>query len=116
MTTRTLSPRATPMPPTLGASAARLGLAVVAALAYLVGVPLLLADQPYWLNVLTNASMLGFASLGVWVTFAIGRINLAQGPCCRIGACAPAFLAPRCGVPFWLCLPLSGLVAAAVGT
>ena len=79
MTTRTLSPRATPVPPTLGASAARLGLAVVAALAYLVGVPLLLADQPYWLNVLTNASMLSFASLGVWVTFAIGRINIAQG-------------------------------------
>jgi branched-chain amino acid transport system permease protein len=116
MTTRTLSPRATPVPPTLGASAARLGLAVVAALAYLVGVPLLLADQPYWLNVLTNASMLSFASLGVWVTFAIGRINIAQGAFCMIGGYTTAILATRYGVPFWLCLPLSGLVAAAVGT
>ena len=116
MTTRTLSPRATPVPPTLGASAARLGLAVVAALAYLVGVPLLLADQPYWLNVLTNASMLSFASLGVWVTFAIGRINIAQGAFAMIGGYTTAILATRYGLPFWLCLPLSGLVAAAVGT
>jgi branched-chain amino acid transport system permease protein len=116
MTIRTLSPRATPVPPTLGASATRLGLAVVAALAYLVGVPLLLADQPYWLNVLTNASMLGFASLGVWVTFAIGRINIAQGAFCMIGGYTTAILATRYGLPFWLCLPLSGLVAAAVGT
>ena len=104
------------MPPTLGASATRLGLAVVAALAYLVGVPLLLADQPYWLNVPTNASMLSFASLGVWVTFAIGRINIAQGAFCMIGGYTTAILATRYGVPFWLCLPLSGLVAAAVGT
>jgi branched-chain amino acid transport system permease protein len=104
------------VPPTLGASATRLGLAVVAALAYLVGVPLLLADQPYWLNVLTNASMLSFASLGVWVTFAIGRINIAQGAFCMIGGYTTAILATRYGLPFWLCLPLSGLVAAAVGT
>ena len=113
MTTRTLSPPATA---SLGASAARLGLAAVAALTYLVGVPLILADQPYWLNVLTNASMLSFASLGVWVTFAIGRINIAQGAFAMIGGYTTAILATRYGLPFWLCLPLSALAAAAVGT
>ena len=113
MTTRTLSPPATAP---FSTSAARLGLAGLAGLAYLVGVPLLLADQPYWLNVLTNASMLSFASLGVWVTFAIGRINIAQGAFAMIGGYTTAILATRYGVPFWLCLPLSGLVAAAVGT
>ena len=116
MTTRTLSPRAGPAPATLGASAARLAAAGIAALAYLVGVPLLLAGQPYWLNVLTNASMLSFASLGVWVTFAIGRINIAQGAFAMIGGYTTAILATRYGVPFWLCLPLSGMVAAAIGS
>ena len=110
MTTRTLCRRAprpcrrrsAPAPP-------RLGLAVVAALAYLVGVPLLLADQPYWLNVLTNASMLSLASLGVWVTFAIGRINIAQGAFAhdrRLHDRHPR--RPATASPFWLCLPLSG--------
>jgi len=113
MTTRTLSPPATAP---FSASAAHLGLAGLAGLAYLVGVPLLLADQPYWLNVLTNASMLSFASLGVWVTFAIGRINIAQGAFAMIGGYTTAILATRYGLPFWLYLPLSGLVAAAVGT
>src|SRR5690349_4904697 len=114
MTTRTLSPPAASAQ--LGTSAARIGIAGLAALAYLVGVPLLLADQPYWLNVLTNASMLSFASLGVWVTFAIGRINIAQGAFAMVGGYTTAILATRYGVPFWLCLPLSGIVAAAVGT
>jgi branched-chain amino acid transport system permease protein len=114
MTTRTLSPPAVSARP--GTSASRLAIAAVAALAYLVGVPLLLSDQPYWLNVLTNASMLSFASLGVWVTFAIGRINIAQGAFCMIGGYTTAILATRYGLPFWLCLPLSALVAAAVGT
>jgi branched-chain amino acid transport system permease protein len=113
MTTRTLSPPATAP---VGTSVGRLCLVGLAALAYLVGVPLLLADQPYWLNVLTNASMLSFASLGVWVTFAIGRINIAQGAFAMIGGYTTAILATRYGLPFWLCLPLSALAAAAVGT
>jgi branched-chain amino acid transport system permease protein len=89
--------------------------AAVAAVLYVVGVPLLLAGYPYWLSVLTNASILSLASLGVWLTFAIGRINIAQGAFAMIGGYTTAILSTRYGVPFLLCLPLSALVAAIVG-
>ena len=52
--------------PFLGLGPARLGL--VAVVAVVVLVPVLLSDQSYLLNVLTNASVLSLASLGVWVT------------------------------------------------
>jgi branched-chain amino acid transport system permease protein len=110
------------LPPSVQAEArlvalppARLALILVAAMAYVVGVPLLLHDRPYFLNVLTNASMLSLASLGVWVTFSIGRINIAQGAFAMIGGYTTAILSTRYGLSFWLCLPLSALVAAAVG-
>ena len=54
-------------------------------------------------------------SSGVWLTFAIGRINIAQGAFCMIGGYATAILTTRYGVSFWLSLPLSALVAAAFG-
>ena len=93
----------------------RIVAAGVAALAFLAGVPLVLHGQPYWLNVLTNAAVLSFASLGVWVTFAIGRINIAQGAFAMVGGYTTAILSTRCGVSFWLCLPASALVAGGVG-
>jgi branched-chain amino acid transport system permease protein len=81
----------------------------------LVGVPVALGNQPYFLNVLTNASALAFISLGVWVTFSIGRINIAQGAFAMIGGYTTAILSTRYGLSFWLCLPLSALIAAGVG-
>lgn len=100
----------------LGLPAAQRAALAGAALVYVALVPLLLRDHPYWLNVLTNASMLSLASLGVWVTFSIGRINIAQGAFAMIGGYTTAILSTRYGLPFWGCLPLSALVAAAVGT
>lgn len=99
----------------LGLSPAGAGLALLLALLYLVGIPILLSHQPYWLGVLTNASMLSFISLGVWVMFAIGRVNIAQGAFAMIGGYTTAILSTRYGLSFWLCLPLSALTAAAVG-
>jgi branched-chain amino acid transport system permease protein len=90
--------------------------AVAAAVLLLVVAPVALASSPYWLNVLTNACILGVASLGVWVTFAIGRINIAQGAFMMIGGYTTAILATRYGVPFLFCLPVSAVVAAVVGT
>lgn len=116
MRTQPLSPPATAeLPDRPRAGLGRVALAVVAALLYLVAVPLLLADRPYFLNVLTNASILSFASLGVWVTFTIGRINIAQGAFAMIGGYVTAILSTRYGLPFWLCLPFSAVVAALVG-
>jgi branched-chain amino acid transport system permease protein len=99
----------------LGLTPARaVGIALLVLVA-LVAVPIGLRDQPYFLNVLTNASVLGFISLGVWVTFSIGRINIAQGAFAMIGGYTTAILSTRYGLSFWICLPLSALVAAGIG-
>ena len=88
-------------------------LAASAALAaYLVVIPLLLRDSPYLLGVMTTASMLSFISLGVWLTFAIGRINIGQAAFALIGGYVTAVMTTAAGVSFWLALPASGLVAA----
>jgi branched-chain amino acid transport system permease protein len=81
-----------------------------------IAVPTFLGRSPYFITVLTNAAILSFISLGVWITFSIGRMNLAQGAFALVGGYAGAILATRCGVSFWLSLPLSGLISAALGT
>jgi branched-chain amino acid transport system permease protein len=91
-------------------------LAVLGGLALgLVVVPLALRESPYLLGVLTTASVLSLLSLGVWLTFAIGRINIGQAAFALIGGYVTAILSVKGGVSFWLCLPLSGLAAALVG-
>ena len=101
----------------VGASSTKtkLALAVAAAFLVVVIVPLVFATRPYFLNVLTNASILAFVSLGVWVTFSIGRINIAQGAFAMIGGYTTAILETRYGVSFWICLPLSAVTAALAG-
>jgi branched-chain amino acid transport system permease protein len=94
----------------------KLALAVGAAFLSMVIIPVVFANRPYFLNVLTNASILAFVSLGVWVTFSIGRINIAQGAFAMIGGYTTAILATRYGVSFWICLPLSAMTAALAGT
>ena len=91
-----------------------LGLIAVAAF-YLVIVPAYFADQRYVLRVITTASVLSLISLGVWLTFTIGRINIGQGAFALIGGYTTAILATKLGMSFWLSLPLSGLVAGIVG-
>jgi branched-chain amino acid transport system permease protein len=100
----------------LGLTPVRFGALALLAFVYLVALPVWFAHSNYILGVLTNASILAFISLGVWVTFAIGRINISQGAFALIGGYTAAILSTRYGVSFWLCLPLAGLVAAAVGT
>ncbi len=91
-------------------------LAVSAGLAvYLVILPALLRDSPYLLGVVTTASMLSVISLGVWLTFAIGRINIGQAAFALVGGYVTAILSTELGVPFWMALPASGLVAALLG-
>ncbi|MBF6596221.1 MAG: branched-chain amino acid ABC transporter permease [Thermaceae bacterium] len=82
---------------------------------YLGIVPLLIHGSSYWLTVFINISLLAFTSLGVWLTFYIGRINIAQGAFALIGGYAVAVLTTLHGWPFWLALPMAGLVAGLVG-
>lgn len=93
-----------------------LATATSAVVLLLVAVPWALADDPYWLGVATNASILSVGSLGLWLMFAIGRIDLAQGAFAMIGGYTTAILSSRYGVSLWLCLPASAAAAAAVAT
>jgi branched-chain amino acid transport system permease protein len=83
--------------------------------AFYVALPLIFAQSPYETGVLINAAVLAVISSGVWVTFAIGRINIAQGAFAMIGGYVTGILSTRYGISFWLCLPLSGIGAALAG-
>jgi branched-chain amino acid transport system permease protein len=62
---------------------------------------------------LTSVALLAIAGAGVWITFYIGRINMGQGAYALIGGYACAILVVKCGISFWVSLPLAGLVCAA---
>lgn len=88
----------------------------VAIILYFLAVPIVFADEGYILNVIITSSMLSFISLGVWVTFAIGRINIGQGGFAMIGGYVCAILVSQFGVSFWLCLLISGVISGLIGT
>ncbi len=85
------------------------------ALVLLVLIPFFFGTRSYWLNVFTNAAVLSFASLGVWITFSIGRVNISQGAFALIGGYVVGTLTTVVGLSFWLSLPIAGIVAAAFG-
>src|SRR5881409_2213926 len=93
----------------------RVAAALVGLALYLVVVPFVFRESRYLLGVLTTASVLSLISLGVWLTFAIGRINIGQAAFALVGGYTTAILSVKLGVSFWLCLPASGLAAALVG-
>src|SRR6056297_2718424 len=79
-------------------------------LIYLVLFPLFFRNANYLLNIVITSSVLSIISLGVWVTFSIGRINIGQGAFAGIGGYTVAILMMRYGVSFWLALPLAAVV------
>ena len=93
----------------------RVAAALVGLALYLVVVPFVFRESRYLLGILTTASVLSLISLGVWLTFAIGRINIGQAAFALVGGYTTAILSVKLGVSFWLCLPASGLAAALVG-
>ncbi len=93
----------------------RLPWVILGLVVYLVIVPFVFRSSGYWLTTFINASILGFISLGVWLTFSIGRINICQGAFALIGGYTLAILSTRYAVPFWLAVPASGVVAALLG-
>ncbi|MFM2035555.1 MAG: hypothetical protein RL459_820, partial [Pseudomonadota bacterium] len=84
-------------------------------MAVLLALPLLVGDSRYLLSVLMNCMGLSLIALGVWLTFTIGRINICQAGFALIGGYATAIFLTRFGLSFWLALPLSALVAGALG-
>ena len=68
-------------------------------------------------NVLYLANLIGIYIIGAQglnlLTGYTGQISLGHGAFMGVGAYASAILTMKLGVPFWVALPLSGLVAAA---
>ena len=70
-------------------------------------------------NVLYLANLIGIYIIGAQglnlLTGYTGQISLGHGAFMGVGAYASAILTMKLGVPFWVALPLSGLIAAVVG-
>ena len=84
-------------------------------LTLLLQLPAVLGGNRYLLSVLMNCTGLALISLGVWITFCIGRINICQAGFALIGAYTAAIGLTRWSLPFWLVLPLAALVAGVIG-
>ncbi len=87
----------------------------LAFLGVLLVLPAAIGSSRYLLSVLMNCAGLSLIAFGVWITFTIGRINICQAGFALIGGYATAIALSRWGLSFWLALPLSALVAGAVG-
>ena len=89
--------------------------AAVVLFAVLLFLPVLPGASRYVLTVAMNAAGLALISLGVGITFRIGRINICQAGFALIGAYVTAIGLSKAGLGFWLLLPASILVSAVVG-
>jgi branched-chain amino acid transport system permease protein len=79
-------------------------------------VPLLIAATGRWdlYYTLTSVALLSIGSMGVWLTFYIGRINIGQGAYALMGGYVSAVLMTKAGFSFWATLPLAGIFCAVI--
>ncbi len=70
----------------------------------------------YYLSVvnLVSVEVVGAIGLNILVGYT-GQISIGHGAFMSVGAYTAANLATRVGLPFWICLPAGGLMAALVG-
>ena len=87
----------------------------------LIGVGLLVVLVPmlanaHWINIVNNALIAVVGAVGMMVlTGFAGQVSLGHAAFLAVGAYGAAIFSIELGLPFWLCIPLSGLVAALVG-
>jgi branched-chain amino acid transport system permease protein len=90
----------------------RVGLVAFALLVILI--PLL--ANAHWINIVNNALIAVVGAVGMMVlTGFAGQVSLGHAAFLAVGAYGAAIFSIELGLPFWLCIPLSGLVAALVG-
>jgi len=92
---------------------AKWALGAIAVLAFVV-VPLVLDD--YYLSIfnLISVAIVGALGLNILVGYT-GQVSIGHGAFMSVGAYTAANLAVRLGAPFWISLPLGGLMAALIG-
>jgi branched-chain amino acid transport system permease protein len=88
----------------------------VGAIGVLFFVVLPLVGDEYFLSIvnLVSVAVVGALGLNILVGYT-GQISIGHGAFMSVGAYTAANLATRLGLPFWVCLPAGGLMAAAVG-
>jgi branched-chain amino acid transport system permease protein len=88
----------------------------VAAITAIVFVVFPLVFDEYLLSIvnLVSIAVVGALGLNILVGYT-GQISIGHGAFMSVGAYTAANFATRLGFPFWLALPLGGLMAAAVG-
>jgi branched-chain amino acid transport system permease protein len=88
----------------------------VGVIAVLFVVVLPLALHEYYLSIvnLISIAVVGALGLNILVGYT-GQISIGHGAFMSVGAYTAANLATRLDLPFWVALPLGGLMAAAVG-
>ncbi len=88
----------------------------VAALVVVFALILPLGVGEYYLSIvnLVSIAVVGALGLNILVGYT-GQISVGHGAFMSVGAYTAANLAVRLGLPFWLTLPLGGLMAALVG-
>lgn len=70
----------------------------------------------YWLSLMIQVAYFGVAALGLNIlTGYSGQISLGHGAFFGVGAFASAWLNNSFGIPVLLCIPLAGVITAAVG-
>ena len=90
--------------------------AVVLLLAIAGTIPLLLADQIYWILLLNLAGIYVIVNSGLDIVYGYsGQISIGQAGFYAIGAYVSALLSLRLDVPVVLSIPLAALAAALVG-
>ena len=73
-------------------------------------------SSPYFLYVLNITGIAAIAALGLNILIGFtGQISLGHGAFFGVGAYAGAIIATRLGLPFWLAVPMDGIVTAVVG-
>jgi branched-chain amino acid transport system permease protein len=92
---------------------ARWTVGAIAALMFL-GLPLAVGEYYLSLANLVSIAVVGAVGLNILVGDA-GQISIGHGAFMSVGAYTAANLAVRLHAPFWVALPLGGLMAAAVG-
>jgi len=84
-------------------------------LVYFVIIPICYRDSNYIMHLIITFSIISISSMGVWLTFRLGFMNIGQAAFCTIGGYVTALLSTKAGLSFWLCLPISALISAIIG-
>jgi branched-chain amino acid transport system permease protein len=88
------------------------GCIVLAVLALIVPA---IVQNSFYLDILIVAYIFSILSLGFILVLVTGRLSLATAGLFAVGAYSSALIVTKLGLPFWVALPLAGVIASVAG-